>query len=68
MMENKSHIDTNKFSISSDCYLQFDKWSGVSLNYTERQADTYYPDTETEVNIDENMAKQIINWLKEKYE
>jgi len=58
----------DKLELERTCYLQYYEHSGVSLCYIERQADPWYGDGETEVDIDRDMADKIIAWLREKYD
>jgi len=58
----------NKLELSNDCCLEFYDSFGVSLCYFERQADQFYRDLETEIDIDKEKAVEIIEWLKNKYQ
>ena len=58
----------DKLEIGNDCYLEYYKSFGVSLCYMEHQADSWYSDTKTEVDIDKTTAIKIVKWLNEKYQ
>ena len=60
--------DREFLKLTSDCYFEWDKYSGVSLNYTERQADSWYSDTDTSVDIEKEDAQKIVDFLRSKYD
>ena len=59
---------SDRLEISGDCCLESYDHYGVVLCYVEHQADSYYSDTETTVDIDKDLAVKIIEWLTEKYQ
>jgi len=63
----KDSQSNDKLEIGSGCRLEYYDSFGVSLVYTEHQADSWYSNTETDVPIDEKKASEIIAWLREKY-
>ena len=52
--------------LGHDCQLEYCESVGATLCYKEHQADYWYSDTETEVSIDDDMARAIVAWLTEK--
>ena len=61
------------FKIGDTCYLTRADYEGdadpcITLEYTERQADPYYSDTETSLDIDKEKTVEIINMLKEAFD
>jgi len=57
----------NKLEITRSCWLEHYSHCAPSLCYIERQADSYYSDGETEIDIDKDTAIQIIEWLAEEH-
>ena len=57
----------DELEITHDCRLEYYDSFGVSLSYKEHQADRWYSDTETEVDIDKDKAVEIITWLSDKF-
>ena len=57
----------NKLEIAGSCSLKHYDYCEPSLCYTEHQADRWYSDNETEVDIDKAKAQEIIDWLAAEY-
>jgi hypothetical protein len=57
----------NEYNISPFCRFELDVYdafpSTLELVYTERSPDPWYSDTETCVDIDEDIAEGIVNFL-----
>jgi hypothetical protein len=56
-----------KLEIGSSCYFEWVDHMGVSLCYTEHSNDHWHRDTETDIDIDEEKAREIILFLKDKF-
>lgn len=58
--------------ISSSCRLVFSEWYSkehpVCLEYIEHSPDSWYSDTETSIDIDKEMAQNIVQFLKKHFE
>ena len=65
--QKREVMSLEKLEIGNGCQLKYYKWCGVSLCYTEHQADSWYTNTETEVDIDKDKAVEIVAWLCDKY-
>ena len=58
----------DQLEIGNGCSLKSYESMGVSISYMERQADHWYGDVETEIDIDKEKAAEIVIWLCEKYQ
>ena len=58
----------NILKLGRDCQLEYTPHSGGALCYTEHSPDSWYSDTETEIDIDKDKATEIVAWLCEKYQ
>lgn len=58
--------------LSHSCSFVFDMWNSkeypVCLEYTEHSADHWHSDTETSIDIDKEMAHNIVEFLKKHFE
>ena len=57
----------DKIELSSGCWLEWYEHWGVTLNYVEHSTDHWHSDNETEIDIDAEKAKQIIDFLQRKF-
>ena len=60
--------DIEKIDVGNGVYFDWTKYGGVTLNYTEHQADHWYSDTETSVDIEKEDAQKIVDFLRSKYD
>lgn len=59
--------EEEKVELAHDCWFEWLEGCGVSLNYVEHSTDHWHSDNETEVDIDEAKAKEIIKFLQDKF-
>lgn len=56
-----------KVNLSSSCTLEFYQWSAdhkdVCLEYTEHSSDYWHSDSHTSIDIDINLAQEIVKLL-----
>jgi len=62
-----SDLITQKLEIGNSCYFEYCEYSGVSLNYTEHSTDHWHSDSEIDIDIDEEKAREVIFFLKDKF-
>lgn len=58
---------SDKLDIGGGCRLEHTENWGVTLCYKEHQGDSWYSDTETELDINRAKAEEIIAWLRDKF-
>lgn len=63
-------MDTKKLEISGGCHLEVTKYEGIGvidvcLEYVEHSTDHWNSDSTTSISIDADMARKIIDFLRE---
>lgn len=53
--------------LGEHCRLEYNACFGVSIVYVERSQDYWYSNMDTEVDIDQAKAAEVIAWLQDKY-
>lgn len=57
----------DKLEISRDLWFEHQEYCEPSITYINRSPDPWYSDDEIDIDLDEKKAKEIIEWLKDKF-